>query len=548
MNGMSDAVSSLPMPEPGIPGSPWSAVPEANLLDVVVAGTRRRASDPVIQFEDGVCLTGAEFLERASHLAGLLRQSVRPGDGVAVMLENRAEFLMAWVAITANRAITVSLNPRSQASDCAHVLRDSACTAAIVEGDLRGVFELARSEADQLRNVLYVDDPEPGGLEKLYGKVSPLDLAGAEAEITDVTNVYYTSGTTGLPKGCMLDHSWWLRMADLFIRMYSMHDRDRLLCCLPFYYGDPPWMFVASLNRGTPFIAMRRFSVSRFWPVVDEYGASLLFSIGAIPALLLKQPPAPDDRAHPLRLAVHLGIPKALHHEIVQRWGFPWVEAYGLTETGLVTAMPLSAHEQMIGSGSIGLPCPEAAVRVVDDLGAPLPHGAVGQLSVRGPGMMRGYLNRPDATRESFKGGGWFLTGDLGYQDDEGWVYFVGRSKDIIRRSGENVAAAEVEGVLREHPLVLDAAVVPVDDDLRGEEVLAYVLAVEEASPGEPSPADVVDFCANRLARHKVPRYVSFRDGEFPRTPSMRIKKDELRLPSGQLPPNAWDRYDELNW
>jgi crotonobetaine/carnitine-CoA ligase len=160
--------------------------------------------------------------------------------------------------------------------------------------------------------------------------------------------------------------------------------------------------------------------------------------------------------------------------------------------------------------------------------------------------MMRGYVGRPDATAETLRDG-WLHTGDSGYADEQGRHYFVGRQKDIIRRSGENVAAAEVEAVLREHPQVLDAAVIPVPDAIRGEEVLAFVIPSPASLAGGVDPVVVTEFCAQRLARHKVPRYLRIWSSEFPRTPSMRVRKDELAHQAGKLS-EAWDRSVVLGW
>jgi crotonobetaine/carnitine-CoA ligase len=207
--------------------------------------------------------------------------------------------------------------------------------------------------------------------------------------------------------------------------------------------------------------------------------------------------------------------------------------------------MPLEDAERMTGSGSIGLPCPGVDVRLVDDEGRDVGAEEPGEILIRAPGMMRGYLNRPAATAEALAGG-WLHSGDLARRDEAGYLYFLGRQKDIVRRSGENVAAAEVENVLRSHPAVLEVAVVAVADELRGEEVKAYVALVDEASPQEVDPASLVGFCRERLAKHKVPRYIEYRAEPFPRTPSMRVKKSELVASAGDPLDKTWDRDREL--
>jgi crotonobetaine/carnitine-CoA ligase len=393
--------------------------------------------------------------------------------------------------------------------------------------------------------IVVVTGDEPDGLAAYTSDPGALSLDDVDVDPDAVTNVYYTSGTTGPPKGCMVGHDYWLRFVELYLGLYGLDRDDRLLCCLQFFYNDPPWLFLTSLRAGAPLVAMRRFSVSRFWSVVAEHQVTRLFALASIPALLLKAEAGADERRQRVEFALHIGIPAKLHARFVERWGFPWVEGYGLTETGLVVAMPLTCAERMTGSGSIGIPCPGVSVRLVDEAGAEVGVDQPGEVLIQAPGLMRGYLNRPDATAETMRDG-WLHTGDLARRDEAGFLYFLGRQKDIVRRAGENVAAVEVEDVLRSHPLVLEAAVVPVPDELRGEEVKAYVGLVDDAPADALPPDALVDFCRERLAKHKVPRYLEYRNEPFPRTPSMRVKKSELIAQVADPFANAWDRDREM--
>ena len=247
-----------------------------------------------------------------------------------------------------------------------------------------------------------------------------------------------------------------------------------------------------------------------------------------------------------MRLAIQVGIPAPLHRELVERWGVPWVEGYGLTETGLVVAMPVALAEEMIGSGSIGLPCKGVELRVVDAEDNDVEVGTIGEMILRAPGLMKGYLNRPEANAEAFRGE-WFHTGDLGIVDENGFLYFQGRNKDIVRRNGENIAAAEVENVLRGHTKVIEAAVVPVPDPLRGEEVKIFILLESDDAKHAVTPDELIDYCSTRLARYKIRRFVEFRVDDFERTPSMRVKKQELSR-SVDDHHVVWDRERELGW
>jgi crotonobetaine/carnitine-CoA ligase len=515
-----------------------------SILDIVSAAHTSAPDRPALVFEDGLVVTVGGLVERASRFAAFLQQTVKPGDRVAIVLGNRTEWVIAWLAVVASRAILVSINPAAREHDAAHMLRDSGAKIAIVDDDVSGLIAGLRSTCPALRQVIELGGGEPDGLSAFGADLEPVKLEALRPLAADVVNVYYTSGTTGLPKGCMLDHRFWLRFVHVYKSTYGLGVDDRLLCWFQFYYVDPPWMILASLSVGAPLVVMRRLSVSRFWSVVAEHGVTQLFGSASLPALLLKRPAREaDEEGTRVRFSVHVGIPRNLHADLVARWGFDWVEAYGLTETGLVVAMPPEFAVEMIGSGSIGLPCDGVEVLITDDEGHTVPVGNQGELLLRAPGLMRGYLNNADATRHAFRDG-WFHTGDLVTADDRGFLYFAGRIKDIIRRSGENVAAVEVEEVLRQHPGVLDAAVVAAPDETRGEEVKAFVALVPGADEATVSPRSLVDHCAVRLARFKVPRYIQY-VSELPRTPSMRIMKSELVAQASEAGNRHWDSEQE---
>lgn len=513
-----------------------SGVSSTNLVEVLRDACSEDATAPMLIFEDGLSVTRGEVRDRVERFAGYLRKRLSRGDRIAVMLGNRTEWMVVWFAAAGCGMTVVSMNPAAKEHDAGHVLRDSGARLVVTDEEHAGLVERLESPCPALAHVVIVRGAEPDGLRDYGDDGTTLDYLVDNASAHDVVNVYYTSGTTGPPKGCKVDHVYWLRFVDVFQRLYGLRATDRMICCLQFFYNDPPWQTLLSLEARTPLVVMRRFSVSRFFDVVYENEVTVLFGIASTASLLLKAPPSERDRQHRLRFALHVGIPANLHQELVGRWGVPWVEGYGLTETGLSTAMPMEFADAMIGSGSIGRPCPEVEVRLVDDTGRDVPQGAPGELAIRAPGMMRGYLNRPDATAETVRDG-WLFTGDVARADEDGFLYFVGRKKDIIRRGGENIAASEVEQVLRSFPDVLDVAVVPTADELRGEEVHAVILLVEGKNQETTPPANLIEFCAARLSKHKVPRYLTYRSQDFPRTPSMRIKKDEIR----DVVP-GWDR------
>jgi crotonobetaine/carnitine-CoA ligase len=521
---------------------PGSSAPGRDLIEVVRDACRTDPDVPALIFEDGVSISRRRLWAETESFAGYLGSRIGPGDRVAVMMPNRAEFMIAWLAVAACRGILVALNPAARSHDAGHVLRDSAARIAVVDAAYSGLFAELQPDCPELAEIIVAAGGEPGGLSAYAGpglRERPDEARG------DLTNIFYTSGTTGPPKGCAVGHDYWIRFADLMADRFSFTAADRMICCLQFFYNDPPWMLLLALRAGTSMVAMRRFSVSRYWNVVRDHDVTVLFGIASTASLLLKAPASDDDTRHKVRLSVQVGVPAPLHQDLVDRWGVPWVEAYGLTETGVIVSMPLERAEQMIGSGSIGVPCPGAHVRVVGPDGIECSDDQPGEIVVRAPGLFRGYLNRPEATAETFRGG-WLHTGDLGRRDAAGYLYFVGRIKDVIRRAGENIAAAEVETVLRSHPGVLEVAAVPVPDDVLGEEVKVHILLGNGHHRGSVPPAELIAFCAGRLARYKVPRYVEYRAEDFDRTPSMRVKKEGLDRSAE--PGRVWDRSAELSW
>jgi crotonobetaine/carnitine-CoA ligase len=520
-------------------GPPWSAVPCDSVIEMLDRTCRQAPAQAAMIFEDGLVVSRQQLLEGVERFAGYLADRTTPGDRIAVMLETRAESMIAQLAALAARCVVVPVNPTARAHDASHVLRDSGAVIAVVAVENETLIERLRAELPTLRGLVVLRKREPDGL-AAYEAADRVRLGDCRAARTDIATIHYTSGTTGPPKGCMLAHEWWLRLCDVHLRMTPHERNDRLLCCVPFYYPDSLFLLLSLLHAGDALVVMRRFSASRFWQTVVEHRVTLLYLIASMPILLLKQPPSARERAHRLRTAVCLGVPANLHAQLLDRFGVPFVDTYGSTEAGWVTRMPGHQAADRVGSGSMGAAAPDVELRVVDDAEEDVPVGQPGELLARAPGLFGGYLNQPEATAAAMRGG-WYHTGDIVRADVEGFYYFLGRTKDMVRRGGENIAAAEVEEALRAHPKIRDAAVIPVPDDIRGEEVKAYVLLAEGCAAADLPPDEIVAHCADRLAAFKVPRYVEYRTADFPRTPTMRVRKEELKA-APDLTANAWDR------
>ncbi|HET6704038.1 ATP-dependent acyl-CoA ligase [Amycolatopsis sp.] len=453
--------------------------------------------------------TFAEVDRESSRIAAALAErGVGAGDRVAVMLRNQPEFPLIWLALAKIGAQLVPVNTNYQEFDGAHVLRHSGAKLAVAAPEFTGLLERIG-----LTEVITPDR---------------LDAAGAPPEFTPVpetpVNIQYTSGTTGAPKGCVLPNRYWTTLAiSLATDFPAVGADDVILTAQPFHYIDPQWNVALGLAGGATLVVLDRFHPSTFWTKVREHGVTWFYCLGLMPTLLLRQEPSAADREHRVRAICASAIPHELHAELEARWGVPWYEAFGMTETGGDIRMTAADHDETVGTGCIGRPSRDREVLIAGDDGKPVPRGETGQLLIRGIGLMHGYHDDPDATAKAFENG-WFHTGDLARMDAAGRVYYVGRTKDMIRRSGENVSADEVERALLLHPAVRLAAVVAVPDELRGEEIKAYVVCDGD----RPDPAELAAFCAGKLAYFKVPRFWAFADA-LPMTPSERVAKGELR-------------------
>ncbi|WP_193605828.1 AMP-binding protein [Nocardioides dongkuii] len=471
------------------------ADPEAgsSLVDHLLAAAEQWPDRPAWTFdpESGPAerLTFSDVARRsAAYAQALHERGVRPGDRVAVMLDNQPEFPLVWLALMRLGAAMVPLNVRYRSADVGHVVGDAGARVAVTSPAYDALLAPVAS-------VLLVDELVPDGT-WAQGPVDP----GA------VVNVQYTSGTTGHPKGCVLTHRYWTTLGDSLVQEFPhLASADVMLTAQPFFYLDPQWNVVTALLAGAHLVALDGFHPSTFWAKVREHEVTYFYCLAAMPTLLLKMPPDERDRDHRVRAVQCSAIPPALHAELEERWGAPWYEAFGMTETGADIRVGADDHDELVGSGCLGRPAGHREVRLVD-----------GELWLRGPGMMEGYLGHDSPFVD-----GWFPTGDLARVDDQGRLYLTGRLKDMIRRSGENIAAREVEDVLLTHPHVRLAAVVGVPDEIRGEEVKAYVVA-----PGAASE-ELDAWCRERLAGFKVPRFWEFRE-DLPLTASHRVEKAKL--------------------
>ncbi len=501
--------------------------PFDNLPDLLEHQATTSPSREFLRFPEG-SWTFSEVDDWTSRLAQRLatEEGVRSGDRVAIMLPNVVQWPIAWLAILKAGGVAVPVNSSYQRADLEFVLGDSGARVIVTDSDHAPlVRDVLGSNGDL--SVGIVEAPSRTELEKYPARRPKAHISGET-----LANLQYTSGTTGFPKACMLTHEYWIRLGWICAAAAGLGEDDVVLTSQPFSYMDPQWNTSLCLTIGAPLVVLPRFSASGFMADVRRHRATFCYVLGSMPTLLFKQPPRPEDLDNDLRLVLCSAIPAALHQGLEARWGAPWREIFGMTETGAdLISLPESTDD--VGTGRLGQPVPTKKVRVVDPAGRDVGPGEPGELITSGQPMMLGYWNRQEDTAKALRDG-WLHTGDVAVREAGGYR-LVGRIKDMVRRGGENIASAEVERVLEKDAAVVASAVLGVPDELFGEEVKAFVQLAPGIEQGRITAERIIAGARAELARFKVPRYVEFVT-DFPRTPSERVSKPALRARSDAFP------------
>jgi crotonobetaine/carnitine-CoA ligase len=487
------------------------------LLELLSLRVAASPHEPALLFGDSR-FTWAE-LDRATDgfSASLAERGIGRGDSVALFMGNHADFVLAWWGIAKAGAVEVPVNTAYKGALLRYVVDDCGARLVLVDPDLATV--LSRIDLPNVEHVVVRGSTEFDAL---------LDGRGGrprvELEPWDPAAIMYTSGTTGPSKGVVLPHNYFANMGAVNAAQRGVGPEDVLYTCLPLFHGNAQLLtFMTGLVAGVPTAIGERFSVSGFWPDLRRFGATQFNYIGTILTLLLKGEPGAEE-GQSVRLAWGAGAKAETWEAFETRFGIEVREAYGMTENGMVLYTPAEAARR----GSCGKPIAMADVVVADKHDRPVGPGVVGELLTRPRApwtMMLGYHRMPDRTADAFRNL-WFHTGDAAYADEDGYVYFVDRIKDAIRRRGENISSFEVEQLVNAHPEVVESAAVPVPSELGEDEVL--VCLVSRGAP-EAFPFDeFAAFCREQMPRFMVPRYVRVVD-RLPKTPTERVEKYRLR-------------------
>lgn len=477
-------------------------------------------------------LTYADMEQAVSALAdALMAAGYGRGLRAAVLVGATPEHYMIKLALARIGMSCVPVNPDYTAGELAYLLEDSGAVLAITADRYGAQMREGIAAATSDPRFVLIDDLlerlplVPQGASPSPGPVVPSDEA----------SLLYTSGTTGRPKGCILSHEYELMVGESYAGaggLISLREgRERILNPLPaFHINAGILTFLAALQTGNALIQPERFSARTWWRDVADCGATVFHYLGVVISVLLADEQTGPEVTANLRMGLGAGVDPSLHGIFEDRFGLPLIEVWGMTE--MCRMLHVSQEPRLIDTRAMGRARADLECRVVDEADRDVAPGTPGQLIIRHSeatprkGFFSGYLNKHEATDEVWAGG-WFHTGDTVTMNEDGMIFFVDRAKNIIRRAGENIAAAEVENVLFDDPMVVNVACIAVPDPLREEEVMACVVPAPGVAPDEASARAIFDAAARQMAYYKPPGWVRFMEA-LPVTGTQKVVKHRI--------------------
>lgn len=487
---------------------------QPDVVPTLLAERARTAPDVLFVECDGERKTFAEMHERAERVAsGLAALGVTKGDRVASILPNTMSHFDLIFACARLGAIHVPVNVFLKGDFLAHQLQDAAASLVVADDEGMAALGAVRESLSVLKHVIAAAE-----LPESDGPAPPTDLVAS-----DTVAIMYTSGTTGMPKGCMLPHGYHTIAPHLGNTLLEYAKGDVLYSVLPLFHGWARGMLFGALAHELTFVLDAAFSPATALQRIVETQATVFSGVGAMGMALLGVPPSDLDRAHTLRVAFMIPFAPSDEAAFTERFGVRvQSNMYGQTETGAITYTPLAEDGK---PGTMGRASPQYDVRLVDERDTDVDSGQPGEVIVRSRAddvMYTGYWRQPDATAEAMRGG-WHHTGDLARSDGDGYLTFVDRKKDAVRRRGENVSSVQLEAAIVAHPKITEAAVVAVPSKMTEDDIKVCVVGTEALDPHE-----LFGFFREVLPYFAIPRYVEIVDA-LPKTATMRVQKHILR-------------------
>ncbi|MCZ4551052.1 AMP-binding protein [Gordonia rubripertincta] len=478
--------------------------------------------------------------------AGFAALGIRKGDRVAILCQNRAEMIEIYFGLARIGAVQVPLNVYLKGEFLRYQIADCQAKALVVDADGAAAVQPLLGDLTSLSAVVELDESVSSAEISRSGKTvtgyaelsdGTRSVPDVDVQPADTMSILYTSGTTGFPKGCILSHGYYMRVAGLVADGLELADTDVVYSSLPLFHTGARIMVLAmALRRGLPVVIDPAFSASNILPRCKEVGATVIIGMGAMGAAMLLQPDRDSDKDHSVHTMMMVPMTTTDQSRFTTRFGIdPWTEAFGQTECMPVLATPRS-HGQRDRT-SCGIAAPDLEVGLLDDDNSPVPLGEVGEICIRPKArfaMFDGYWNKPEDTLKQFSGL-WYHTGDNARQLPSGAFAFVDRKKDAVRRRGENVSSLELEASLMEFAKVKEAAIHAVPSDLAEDDIKACLVLVDGEST---EPAELFAFFQDNLPYYAVPRYVEVVNA-LPRNAVGRVMKFKLR--EDPLNENTWD-------
>jgi acyl-CoA synthetase (AMP-forming)/AMP-acid ligase II len=524
----------------------------ASIVHALFARTAARTPQAEFLFTDavtakayGIEAAPMSWAQAAAQVEPLRRAYAAAGYGhghrVGLLLENRPAFLLHWFALNALGVSVVPIHADLRAAELRYVIDHSEIVLAVTLPGHAQALRSAAADAGSTMATWMVDDgAPPHAISDAPRRDEP---PGEQSECA----LLYTSGTTGRPKGCLLANRYFLDAGQWYAGLGHLctvrSDAERVITPLPLTHMNAmAFSTMVVLTAGGCLVQLDRFHPGSWWRSVRDSRATIVHYLGVMPAMLLAAAPAGADREHAVRMGFGAGVDRKLQAPFEARFGFPLLEAWAMTETGAAACVMAHREPRHVGTNCFGRPDAAMQWRLIADSGADVATGDPGELWVRASGsdprhgFFSGYLKDDEATEQAWAGG-WFHTGDIVRADEQGNLHFVDRKKNVIRRSGENISALEVECVLNQHPLVQASAVAATPDAVRGEEVLACVVTRQRIATADRAEAAhaLVEYTLGQLSYFKAPGYVAFVDA-LPLTPSQKIQRGELKALAAQLP------------
>jgi len=468
-----------------------------------------------------------ELDDQSARVAGLLAdRGIAPGTPIGIMLPNVPEFASVYYGILRTGAVVVPMNPLLKAREIAYYLGDSGAPVIFAWHVTAPEVEIGAKEAGA--EAVLVD---PATFPDILATASPAPQVVDRAAY-DTAVVLYTSGTTGHPKGAELTHANLINNVEVSAAdLFQLGPDDLIFGGLPLFHAfGQTCTLNAAIMTGASLTVLPRFDAAKALGILADQRVTIFAGVPTMFSALLHVPDRSDYDVSALRLCISGGaaMPVEVLRQFEDAFDCIVLEGYGLSETSPVASFNHPGRERK--PGSIGTPIRGVEMRVVDASGAEVPQGEVGEIAIRGHNIMKGYLNKPDATAEAISADGWFRTGDIGRVDADGYYYIVDRKKDLIIRGGYNIYPREIEEVLYEHPEVAEAAVVGIPHPELGEEVGAAVALKPGATV---TPDELRSYVKSQVAAYKYPRRVWIVDA-LPKGPTGKILKKEITVPDAE--------------